>query len=251
MEHCGCLHGSCLALGITLRCAGSVRVALLGHTLRVAHVARGLAWSHTAPWVVKSKNRARLCCLLVFGICYFRPWSSCSWSRCSLADVVKLAPVAPVAPVELLAPLEPLAPLASLLVHFRACLVVFCCVLLCFVVLCCVVFCFVVFCVVFCCVLLCFVVFCCGLLCCVAFWCVLLCLVVLCCALLCCVLCLVVLCCCVLLCFVVSSCVVFCFVLLCFVVLFCALWVEFFIAAQFVKNLRQRFQPLKWRFWST
>ena len=27
------------------------------------------------------------------------------------------------------------------------------------------------------------------------------------------------------------------------------IWVEFFIAAQFVKNLRQRFQPLKWRFW--
>ena len=29
----------------------------------------------------------------------------------------------------------------------------------------------------------------------------------------------------------------------------CEWWVEFFIAAQFVKNLRQRFQPLKWRFW--
>ena len=26
----------------------------------------------------------------------------------------------------------------------------------------------------------------------------------------------------------------------------CEWWVEFFIAAQFVKNLRQRFQPLKW-----
>lgn len=59
VEHYGCLHGSCLALGATLRCAGSVRVALLGHTLRVTHVARGLAWSHTAPWVVKSKNISR------------------------------------------------------------------------------------------------------------------------------------------------------------------------------------------------
>ena len=29
----------------------------------------------------------------------------------------------------------------------------------------------------------------------------------------------------------------------------CEWWVEFFIAVQFVKNLRQKFQPLKWRFW--